>query len=70
MSPSPEQIRQALANHRQPGRTRGARIRAAITHAKKSRAVNPAENIYSTKSGVTSADRQGMTDACACHCSG
>lgn len=32
MTPTPEQIRQAARNHRQPARTRGARIRDALEH--------------------------------------
>jgi len=42
MSPTPEQICQALANHRQPARTHASRVMAAVSHAKKSRGMSPA----------------------------
>jgi len=32
VKPTPEQVRQALANHRRPGRTQAAQIRDALTH--------------------------------------
>ena len=34
MTPTPEQIRQAIANEKQPERTAGARARDALQHAK------------------------------------
>jgi hypothetical protein len=61
VTPSHQQIRAAIRNHRQPPRTQGARLRQAIQHAKKKgRVMGPALNDISadeTNDVTASADK-------------
>jgi len=64
MTATPEQIRLALQNMRQPSRTRCARIREAIQHAKKSRAINPAQDTFAQTNRCTTTEKTQKDEPC------
>jgi len=54
VNPSPEQVRQALRNHRRPPRTPGKRLRDALVHVSYSRTKKPGAAQTATGPGAMS----------------
>jgi hypothetical protein len=68
MKPSPAQLHQALLNFYRPLRTNGAKVKDALEHAKnsvkESRAMNPAQNIFTDKTRCDNTGRHWNGSPC------